>query len=163
MIVLSNGEKHEFCKKFIPDVSTIAFALSHINRYTGHVGSYSVAQHSVIVSRMLPDDLKLAGLLHDATEAYLGDVSSPLKALLPEYKKIEAFYHSVIDDYFGIDTGHPLIKEADLRTLITEAKSFGIWCDEFPKADPYDFKIEPVMPSVAFSDFMREYNMLTNT
>lgn len=77
-IRLNTGEKHYFGKPFVPNIMSIAAALSHINRFNGHQGQYNVAQHCVLVSRMLPDEWKLSGLLHDATEAYLGDVTSAL-------------------------------------------------------------------------------------
>ena len=154
MIVLCNGDLHRFCKPFIADIESIAFALAHINRYTGHVGQYSVAQHCVLVSQQLPKELKLSGLLHDAPEAYIGDVSKPLKALLPEYQKIEQFYHAEIDQQFNVTTEHGAIKEADLRMLITEAKAFGLPLDEFPKAEPFNIEFERWSPEGAAHIFM---------
>ena len=162
MIVLSNKEKHFIGEQFTPNIETIAFALSHINRYTGHVGQYSVAQHCVLVAKQLPDELKLAGLLHDAPEAYIGDVSAPLKKHLPEYKIIEEFYHSVIDDHFGVVTEQPAIKEVDVRMLITEAKSFGILTEEWPKAEPYKFEVVPLPPELAYIEFMEMFHNLTD-
>lgn len=105
-------EKYEF------DIEEIATALSNLCRYTGHVNRfYSVAEHSVLVSRIVPDKLALAGLLHDASEAYLGDVSSPLKKLLPEYKRIEERVQQAIARSFGLgdDLSHPDVHEADKR------------------------------------------------
>jgi hypothetical protein len=154
MIILNNGDLHRFLEPFDADIDVIAFALSNINRYTGHVGQYSVAQHCVLVSEQLPDELKLSGLLHDATEAYIGDVSKPLKALLPEYRKIEAWYHEQIDTLFDVVTEHPDIKEADLRMLITEASAFGLPLDEFPNALPYNIEFEPWPAEVARLKFI---------
>jgi 5'-deoxynucleotidase YfbR-like HD superfamily hydrolase len=51
---------------------------------------FCVAEHSIAVARLLPANLKLFGLLHDASEAYLADLPRPVKAGLPEYKAIEA-------------------------------------------------------------------------
>lgn len=97
------------------DIEEIAHALSNICRYTGHVNKfYSVAEHSVLVSRIVEPRFALVGLLHDAGEAYLGDVSSPLKALLPEYKKIEQSVESAIANYFELPFPFPAeIKDAD--------------------------------------------------
>lgn len=99
------------------DIEEIAQALSNLCRYTGHVNRfYSVAEHSVLVSRIVPDNLALCGLLHDASEAFLGDVSSPLKKLLPEYKEIEENVEKAIANHFNLPFPYPKeIKEADKR------------------------------------------------
>lgn len=74
------------------DVEEIAHSLSMLCRYNGHTKKfYSVAQHSVIVATSLPSSLRLFGLLHDAAEAYVGDVVCPLKKLplMNYYKQLE--------------------------------------------------------------------------
>lgn len=103
-------------------VKEISFALSHINRFTGHAGAYSVAQHSVLVSYLVPPGLALEGLLHDAAEAYLGDVASPLKALIrPSYKPLEDEVERHIALRYNLAWPMPpAIKRADLILLLTE-------------------------------------------
>lgn len=106
------------------NIDDIAFSLSNKARFSGHTLFYSVAEHSVAVAKRLPKRLQLAGLLHDAAEAYLGDVASPLKACLPDYKKIEATNERAIFKKFGLDLSPEdwaLVKHADLQALYNEA------------------------------------------
>ena len=71
-------------------VRDIAHHLSLVCRFGGAVRThYSVAQHSLIVADILPPRLKLRGLLHDATEAYVGDMVRPLKRFMPDYREVE--------------------------------------------------------------------------
>lgn len=71
-------------------IEDIAHALSNIPRFCGHLeNNYTVAQHSVILSQMVNEYYAFEGLMHDATEAYLCDVPSPAKQLLPEYVLLE--------------------------------------------------------------------------
>ena len=106
-------------------IEDIAHALSMLCRYTGHVNRfYSVAEHSVLVSLMVPPELALEGLLHDASEAYLGDVSRPLKRDLPDYKEIEAFNDAQIRIRFRLPIDeHRLVKQADSDILHTEYRA----------------------------------------
>ncbi len=87
----------------------IAHALSYICRANGHfTGFYSVAQHCLSCEeearlRGYSDDIRLACLLHDASEAFISDITRPVKRQLAEYKEIEHRLQSVIYRRFGLD------------------------------------------------------------
>lgn len=71
-------------------IEDIAHALSNLCRFSGHTKVfYSVAQHSLMLCDLVEEKYRLQALLHDASEAYLSDIPSPLKFYLPEYRKIE--------------------------------------------------------------------------
>lgn len=102
----------------------IAFSLAKICRFNGHcTGHYSVAEHSLRVAELVAPEHKLAALLHDATEAYVGDMVSPLKQMLPAYQQIEQRIWHVICDRFGINPTLPEeVHQADLTMLATERR-----------------------------------------
>ncbi|WP_313135631.1 phosphohydrolase [Stutzerimonas nitrititolerans] len=103
-------------------VLDIAHALAHLCRFNGHTSRhYSVAQHSLVVASIVPAEHKLAALLHDATEAYVGDMVRPLKQLMPEYQQIEQRIWHAICERFDIAPELPeCVKEADMLALATE-------------------------------------------
>ena len=104
-------------------IEDIAHALSHTARFSGHTDYfYSVAQHSLAVSSLCPDEHKLQGLLHDATEAYLTDMPTPFKNCLPDYKAAEGRVWNAIAEKFGLPyTMHRSVKMADRMCLMAEA------------------------------------------
>ena len=113
------------------DIKDIAHHLAKLDRYNG-AGHYtfSVGHHSLLVSDALPKEYKLHGLLHDATEAYLGDVVSPLKQLLPEYRKIEQGVMNAICTKFEITFPRPcIIKKADMSVMAAEMNQVVKWPD----------------------------------
>ena len=117
----------------------IVHSLALINRFNGAaIFPYSVAQHSLYVASLLPPELKLHGLLHDAAEAYVGDMVSPLKKIMSEYKEVEARISRVVADVFGLSYPEPLeVKKADLAVLAAEREqvlhpSYGPWYKDFP-------------------------------
>src|SRR3546814_14727426 len=64
------------------------------------------------------DEHKFTALMHDAAEAYLGDIPKPLKNLLPDYSRIEKYLMNIIAAKFGFEYPvHPIIKEADMEAI----------------------------------------------
>lgn len=149
------------------DIEDIAHGLSHVCRFAGQSNRfYSVAEHSVYVSMVVPPSMALHGLLHDAAEAYVGDVTAPLKRLLINYKLIEERAHLAIFDHFNLDpVMPPEIKEADLRMLATEQLVLMPPHDDewalIAGIKPYDRKIECMPPEQAKGFFMRRFEELT--
>jgi uncharacterized protein len=104
------------------DIQDIAHALACCNRFAGHAREpISVAQHSVYVSRLCgPQGHGLQGLLHDASEAYLGDVTKWLKAT-PEfegYRRAEHHAQQLVYRKFGCPAQEPLVVEWADRVMI---------------------------------------------
>lgn len=87
----------------------IAKHLSMLCRYTGACRHfYSVAEHSVYVSRLVPEEHALTALLHDATEAYIADINRPTKQSLPDYKALEELnWKQAIAPAFGLPQEMP--------------------------------------------------------
>lgn len=107
----------------------IAHGLAHTNRFNGHTqAAYSVAEHSLNVGAQLwrtyrDRKLTLCGLLHDASEAYIGDVVRPLKRLMPDYKDIETRLMEVIGRCYGLTLAEledPRVKQVDNEILAWE-------------------------------------------
>lgn len=105
-------------------IEDIAYALSNTCRYGGHCKPfYSVAQHCVYVSHHVPAGFALHALLHDAQEAFVGDIPSPLKRMLPEFKIIEKRCEEAVMRKFNVHDSiesYTRVKEADLIALRSE-------------------------------------------
>jgi hypothetical protein len=121
------------------ELEDIVTGLSNVCRYSGQVSEfYSVAEHCMMVSDYVPKRLRKYALLHDAAEAYMGDVPRPVKLLCPGYKAIEAKVEAAILARFNIpvpsDEDHATVKVIDNRALLTEAAELkvgdiGQWLD----------------------------------
>ncbi len=110
------------------DINDIAVSLSNICRFAGHLSHfYSVAQHAVLCSQLVPQEFAFEALMHDATEAYCQDIPAPLKRLLPDYKQMEEKIDAVIREKYGLPPVMSTpVKYADLIMLATERRDLGL-------------------------------------
>jgi len=159
------------------NIQDIAHGLSNICRFAGQSGFfYSVAQHSGYVSRILDDksvDVQLWGLMHDAAEAYIGDIPLPIKLAIPEFKVIEDKLLRVIADKFGMqwfgDSGVPdYVDKIDKKMAYTEARQLlpaAEWAkykgNKYPLTAGFpDMMIQPMTPDQAEQAFLMTFSRL---
>jgi len=147
----------------------VCFALSNLCRWTGHCRFYSVAEHCINVSRILSGKLQLFGFFHDAAEAYINDISTPLKALVPEIRAIERFaMEAIIPVLCGrmwTEDEYQQIKQADKIVTSIEAermmKSRGAYFDVDYGNFPVDnVSVSCMLPSDARHSFVLRYREL---
>jgi hypothetical protein len=122
-------------------VSDIAHALSNYCRFTGHTREfYSVGTHSILCADLARKDgmsakIQLYCLLHDDSEAYLGDISRPLKEMLPNYCELEEGVQTVVHEAFGLpemtEEEHKTVKHYDNLMLANEIGQFMINSEDF--------------------------------
>lgn len=145
-------------------IEDIAHSLSLQCRFTGHTSRlYSVAQHSLLVSALVPPEDSLVGLLHDASEAYLSDIARPAKVFLPQYKDMEEGIQRAICERFGVPYPFPpSIHEADNIALATECRSFfpDSWEQWTLECTPRETIIEPLIPAVAEMRFLDRFSQI---
>jgi 5'-deoxynucleotidase YfbR-like HD superfamily hydrolase len=151
------------------DPADIARALANQCRFGGHCRAfYSVAQHSVIVSRLVEErggdaEDAFAALMHDATEAYLGDMPHPLKHRSPlgaAFREAEAHLEQALRERFGVRADVPAIKPADRALLATERRAFSSERWHWPELDgvePLDLALEAWPPDAAARAFAERF------
>lgn len=129
----------------------IAHSLAQQCRFNGHTKHfYSVAQHCYLMSLHIPPQFALYALLHDAAEAYIGDMPEPVKQLFPEFTVMEDMLLSCIYKAAGIPEPSAealaAVKEYDLRMLLTEkqqllGESPEPWLVDGMGIEPMDIRI----------------------
>jgi len=157
-------------------IEDIARSLSHLCRFTGHCKTfYSVAQHSVLVSQKTHNPF--FGLMHDADEAYTGDMNRPLKHFLGAGSFFERAANTA---WYAIRDKFPLLKEVtpdeeadckkvDLRMLVTESYELLLngphpdWQINKFTHPRYDGEITPWLPDYAMRRFLDRFNELNAT
>jgi len=148
-------------------IEDIAHGLSNVCRFAGQCEPfYSVAEHSFHVSCIVPDEHAYAGLMHDAAEAFIGDIAKPLKVLLPEYKAIEQVMEAAIFERFDVPALGPEVKHADVVMLATEQlalmKNRDDW--EYTRGKtPANVTIHAWPPATAKAMFLQRYAILCAT
>ncbi|NEN87986.1 MAG: phosphohydrolase [Okeania sp. SIO3H1] len=112
------------------DIIDIAHSLARQCRFGGHCEAfYSVAQHSVILSIEVAKAKKgdaFFALMHDATEAYVGDIIHPLKVMLPGFKEIEERVWEAVKEKFHIEVSpddHATVMSMDRRLALNEGRA----------------------------------------
>lgn len=146
-----------------PQIEEIAHALAQINRYTGHAcRPYSVAEHSLLVCDIVANaghgyNAQMAALLHDAHEAYCGDVATPVKQVLgAAWLAFENTQAMLVREAFHIRTAHHAhrhaIKRADLIALATERRDLLPFaheaCAPWPLLDTPGAEVHPAPTSL---------------
>ena len=150
-------------------IGDIALGLSRECRFSGQTRSfYSVAQHSILASRIVPEECALEALLHDATEAYLRDLPYPLKRLVPEYARIEKVFDRVLRQCFGLpEEMSPTVHRADRILLATEKRDLmpddGTPWPILEGIEPLPERIVPWTPERSMGLFLRRFAELSRT
>ena len=170
------------------DIADIAHATAHNNRYNGHMDhAYSVGQHSVLVAEQVLElwdgqqdkwakaefasdewmaeraTVGLQALLHDATEAYMPDMPSPIKLCLPDFMAMEEEIKLSIMAAFDLPPDfHPLIEEVDkgirgseIKWLFTNLKGDDVWAE-----DIYEIVITPWPVAYTKQRFLAAFDKL---
>lgn len=150
-----------------PQIEEIAHALAQINRYTGHAARpYSVAEHSLLVCDIvraagMDCNAQMAGLLHDAHEAYCGDAATPVKQVLgAAWMAFENTQAMLVREAFQIRVAHvayrDAIKGADLVALATERRDLLPFahegCAPWPVLDTPGAEVPPARLSLNDKD-----------
>lgn len=179
-------EQFDFVFPKVEDIhiTDIAGALSKICRFGGHSNIfYSVAEHSIIVAEILESEgankaTVFAGLMHDCSEAYLGDMPRPLRAILKQYESPDCSYrdlHLMIEECIlmakynlsqftgknAVDWAK--IKDIDGRLCVTEARQLGLWNRKWEsRGETLYFVLHRWTHEEAYQLFMMNFAELTD-
>lgn len=139
------------------DITDIAKGLAYKPHFSGFSPKFfSIAEHSLLVERIIANDepfnykRRMEALLHDASEAYTGDMIKPLKNLLPNFVIIEKLIQNAIYKRYGIIPSG--VKAADNVAQDIEASNF------YGKANHEEIRY--LSPDSAYADFLNKYEYL---
>jgi 5'-deoxynucleotidase YfbR-like HD superfamily hydrolase len=157
------------------DIRDIAHALANLCRFGGHCSSfYSIGQHSCVVADAVEASAAdattvLCALLHDASEAYLGDLPHPVKHRSPLgdlYREIEAPLQAAILARFGLPADTPpLVKRIDRAALAAERVALmrpadDEWWPELDGVEALEIAVESWEPGRAAREFLARFERL---
>ena len=144
-------------------IDDLAHALSYNCRFNGHVNQmYSVAEHSVHVSNLVPKADALWGLLHDLTESVIPDIPRPFKHLITGFMEYEDEMMENMAKSYHLPWPMPKsVKYIDKHIVAAEAKQLfdktPDWIDSY---DKIDMKVEGWSPEEAKRRFLERYEEL---
>lgn len=146
------------------DIEDIAHALAMLCRYGGHCNRFfSVAEHSVLLSKHVSAPNALWALLHDASEAYLVDVPRPIKSSLVGYRDAEDRIMAAVCERFGLSPAMPEeVKSAD-TAILTDERLQNMKDAPVPWStddDPLGIALYYWTPSQATDEFMSRFTLL---
>lgn len=146
-------------------ISDVARSLAYQPRWAGATREfYSVAEHSVMVSRLVPPAFALDGLCHDLDEAITGDIASCVKVLIgrDHLKARLGPIKQALAQRFGFRIDGAEVKRADLVCMATELRDLlpSAWMDFGHLPAPHPDKIVPVGPERAYTLFLERYEEL---
>jgi len=151
-------------------IEDIAHALSLLCRFTGHVRNfYSIGEHSIRASYLAPEQDALWALLHDSSEAYVSDMSSPLKyepGFGDIYRVAEKRLMACICERFGLPPIEPdSVRRADAQLLLTEKRDLlgpgPVWSHAWTGEKPLSSTIKPYGdPRIVESSFLLRFAVL---
>lgn len=174
------------------DLADIAHALAYQCRFNGHCSKYySVAEHCVLIAEWIltepsleagtegltREELALWGLLHDATETYVGDMISPLKVRMPAFRRIERSIELAIAEHFHLkfpiptgtygdprplEVGAPMVvHDADKRIILDERRA--LFAEVIPLAtslEPLGVRVRGLVPHLAEHRYLSMFRHL---
>lgn len=114
-------------------IEDIAHSLSMLCRFNGHCKSfYSVARHSVYVSKLVSPENAMCALLHDASEAYFGDIITPVKNFFPQIREYEDKIYKIVANKYNLPLEIPQeVHDVDKNIVYYEAKELCRWNEEY--------------------------------
>ena len=144
----------------------IAHALAMNCRFNGHLKVfYSVGEHSVLVSKLVPEEFALWGLLHDITEAFVPDVPRPFKSLIHGFEEFEDKLAEKVSEHFEMPWPMPAeVKYVDTHIVADEARKLCLqppdWIKHYDTVCPPELIIG-LTPAAAKGAFLERFYELT--